>query len=661
MTSAHPGRWLLASVAVLAATLLQLAAQAQSTGRSTLRLASQTPWVGPGQEFALRLDIETAQPRPDVEVVVAVYRAVRNRTEFARTLDTRPAGVPLTVTPPTPLSELEPDPTGAYHVRLPVQDPALPRDPAQLRLDDQGVYPVRVELRGVGGGAPLASLVTHLIYATPPAEGGSPLKVGLILPVHAGPALQPDGTRQLTAEASERLGVLARSLAAPSGVPLTLMPTPETLEALESGGRPADRETLAALAEAAKGRQVVAATYVPVALPALAEAGLASEVAAQLDRGNEVIERTLGTRPDARTWVGDGPLDQRTVQQLRAQQVDRLVIPEADLEPIPLDRTLSQPFEFDVPAVRRPEVLAGDRGLAAHFASTDDQVLAAHHLLADLAVVYRDLPSRNRAVVAMVARSWRPTAAFLDTVINGLKASPVLQAATVGDIFDGVEPAKTGRAPLVRRLAPLGSSRALPAPGIRAARAALQAFGSMLKAENRLDDDIEAVLLVAEGTDLKASRQRAYLGGVTRSINAQTGLIEVPDNRSVTLTARRGEIPVTVLSRAAYPVVLRLEVASEKLAFPDGSSRPIELTRKNTTERFPVRARASGAFALRLRLTTPDGAMVLGTSRFTVRSTAASGVGVVLSAGAGAFLVVWWGRHLVRGRRGRRNRHLIPA
>jgi hypothetical protein len=33
-------------------------------------------------------------------------------------------------------------------------------------------------------------------------------------------------------------------------------------------------------------------------------------------------------------------------------------------------------------------------------------------------------------------------------------------------------------------------------------------------------------------------------------------------------------------------------------------------------------------------------------------------VGVVLSAGAGGFLLLWWARHLVRGRR---NRRLVPA
>ena len=650
-----------AGLAALAAPVARSAAPAaaQVLGQSSVRLASQTAWVGPGEDYTVRLVVGTTQPADEVELVVAVYRRVAHRSEFVQTLESRPRGVPLTVTPPAPLAELATDAGGAVVVTMPVQDPAQPPDRSRLRLNEQGVYPVRAELRGVGGGPTLASLVTHLVYATAPEEGGVPLDVGLVVPVHAGPALQPDGNRRLPEDASERLGALAQSLAAATGTAFTLRPTPETLEALEESGRPADRATLAALTRAAVARQTAAATYVPVSLPALEDAGLSSEAVAQLDRGNEVIERVLATRPDVRTWIADDPIDVATVQRLRGQQVDHLVVPAADLEPVDLDVTLAQPFEIAVPEVRPPAVLAGDAGLAAHFSPTDDPVLAAHHLLADLAVIYRDQPSRRRAVVAAPPRTWRAPAAFLDALLAGLASSPVLRAATLGEIFAEVPPATTrGEAPLIRRLVPPGQSRPLPAEAIRSARALLRGFASMLRPDNPLDDRFEAVLLTAQSVELRPRQRPTYLAGVEAAVSEQTGLIEVPDERSVTLTARRGEIPVTVLSRADYPVLLRLQVISEKLGFPDGDRRSIELTRRNTTELFAVRARTSGAFPLRLRLTTPDGSMELGSSRFTVRSTAASGVGVVLSAGAGLFLVVWWARHLARGRR---NRRLIPA
>jgi hypothetical protein len=166
------------AAAAVAAVLTMLpaptaGAQAQeASAASRIRLASQTPWVGPGQDLVLRVAITTPRAPEDVEVAVAVYRRVTSRTEFARTLEGRPRGAVVTVRP-TPLAELPPDPGGARVVRLPVQDPARPGDASQLRLRDEGVYPVRVELREQGGGETLAELSTHLVYATPPEMDAS--------------------------------------------------------------------------------------------------------------------------------------------------------------------------------------------------------------------------------------------------------------------------------------------------------------------------------------------------------------------------------------------------------------------------------------------------------------------------------------------------------
>ena len=627
-------------------------------GPSRIRLASQTPWVGPGQELVLRLQVSTPVPPPEVEVAVAVYRRTTSRFEFTRTLDSRPRGAPLSVTS-TPLSELAPDSGGALVVRLPVQDPALPPELSKLRLGGEGVYPVRVELREVGGGPSLAELVTHLVHASPPREG-RPLGTGLVLPVHAPPSIQPHGGRRLPPGTSENLSALGRILAAHPRIPLTLAPTPETLQALATSPREGDRETLQVLARGAAGRQVTAATFVPIALPALVQAGLDSEAAAQLDRGGEVIDRTLGARPDPRIWLSDERLDEPSVQRLRQQRSDRLVLRESSLVPVELPITPAQPFDLEVRARRRPQVLAADNGLAGHFADTDDPVLAAHRLLADLATIYFDRPGRPRAVVAMPPRNWKPSTAFLDTLLAGLATSPILAGVTLDAAFATVPPATNpGGAPMVRRLAPAqAGTSALPASAVRSARRRIESFGSMLEPGNPVDDNIEDVLLVAEGADLRPRQRSAYVDGVNARIDDQLDLIEIPPSRSITLTARRGEIPVTIISRADHSFRLRVQVASDKLEFPAGAERTIELARRNTTQRFSVEARTSGRFPLRVNLVSPDGDLVLGRSRLTVRSTATSGVGVVLSAGAGTFLLLWWGRHQLQGRR---NRRLVPA
>ena len=54
-----------------------------------------------------------------------------------------------------------------------------------------------------------------------------------------------------------------------------------------------------------------------------------------------------------------------------------------------------------------------------------------------------------------------------------------------------------------------------------------------------------------------------------------------------------------------------------------------------------------------LILESPDGHLVVGRARITVRSTAASGASLIVAMGAATFLAVWWGRNAMKGRRKR--------
>ncbi len=103
-------------------------------------------------------------------------------------------------------------------------------------------------------------------------------------------------------------------------------------------------------------------------------------------------------------------------------------------------------------------------------------------------------------------------------------------------------------------------------------------------------------------------------------------------------------------------MTIDLFLQGDKLEFPGHEDGHIPLTLTEETTRVPinVRTRASGDSALDVTMQTPDGGLVIGRTRVTVRSTAFSGVGLVLSVGAGTFLALWWGRHILTARRGRR-------
>jgi hypothetical protein len=73
-----------------------------------------------------------------------------------------------------------------------------------------------------------------------------------------------------------------------------------------------------------------------------------------------------------------------------------------------------------------------------------------------------------------------------------------------------------------------------------------------------------------------------------------------------------------------------------------------------TTLELSVEARASGAFPVDVRVSSPDDVITLSEARVTVRSTAVSGLGIVLSVLAALFLLIWWARHFRSVRRANR-------
>ena len=631
------------------------AQQPPAPNRGRMTFVAQTPWVGTGGNFLLRVRVDRPTGASNLEFALTIFPAVATRSEFGETLSDRMADSALIALEPVPLASLRPEPNGDMVIQVGIRDPALPRDPSRVLLPPRdGVYPVRVELRDRLAGSVVDRFVTHLLH-TPELHATPKLGVSLVFPVHAPPALQPVGNRLLPD--GDALTAMTQGVEAVRTTPFTLAPTPETVAALASSTDPKARGLLTALKAATIDRPTITGSYVPSNLAALMEAGLDGEVASQLGRGTATLSDVLGARIDTRTWIAEEALDPVLVDVLAGRGFDRVVTGEELLTPIPGQTlTLTRPF---VLSGRRTRVQAvvNDGGLAAHFGE-GNQALRAYQLLADLAVVYLDRPGddERRGVVAVAPRDWLPTRQFLDVLAGGLALSPIVEAISLDTVFGVVPTAEddTGAALVRRPAAPTAGSLAEVADDLRESRRNLDSLGSVLGSGNTTSFAIEEQLLVAESSDLRARRQREpYIAAADRMILEQLNLIEMPEGRSITLTARTGEIPVTFKNNTGKPVRVVVKIESDRLDFPGGTVQDLELTRLNTTERFPVVARASGAFPIRITLESPDGHLVVGRARITVRSTAASGASLVVALGAATFLAVWWGRNAVKGRRAR--------
>ncbi|HEX2274221.1 MAG TPA: DUF6049 family protein [Acidimicrobiales bacterium] len=651
MRAARTASALVAGLAAFVAVLSPVSAQRAGSDNGSMTLSWQSPWVGADADFMMRLRIQRPKGPSNLEVAATVYPAVATRSEFAETLRDRTTKAPLLPVQVFPLGELEADGAGDVPVALHLQD-RLSLGPAD------GVFPVRVELRERGSGRTLHRFTTHIVHL-PNQHTGARLGLALVLPVHAAPSLQADGGRR--APAVDQAAAVNAALDAARGTPVALAPTPETLALLAAVPDERTTAALRTLQERAATTEVLSQTFVPTNLPGLVAVGLERDAVTQVTLGAAATSDVLRVRPEGRPWLSEGPLDERTLAMLGSRGVDRLVLVDGNLEPIAgQNRTVTQPFQLRDGSRPVPAVSA-DPGLAAHFDNALAPALAASHLLADLAVIYLDQPSADRRGVAAVApRSWRADRSFVEMLIAGLNQHPVLDAISLDALFSSVAPLRgpDGR-PLARRLARPGSDGLTEAGSqLRTARRRVDALGSVLGTTSPAHAQLEQRLLLAESRELRTPRQRQpYIDAVLAGIDAQRREIRMPENRSITLTDRKGEIPVTFQNRTGVPARVVVKVQSDKLDFPRGTSHTLDLTRRNTTERFTVVSRTSGAFPLRITLESPDGNLVIGQTRLTVRSTAASSVSLIVSLGAALFLAVWWGRHALRGRRARK---LVP-
>ncbi|MGI9119945.1 MAG: DUF6049 family protein [Acidimicrobiales bacterium] len=620
-----------------------------------LTLVSQTPWVAPSGDFELHLGVAGVIAPETAEVVVRVYQAVTSRSQFRQTLEGKLLGEELWQSQPSPVGALGADGTDTVPVPVSVtvglQTPGVATDPGRLTLVQPGVHPVEVELRDTATGVVMDRLTTHLVRQR--SDAAAALAVAWLQPFAAPPALRPDGSMTLDEPSKAALATTAEALA-DTGAGLTVVPRPETLEALAAVGPSLLSELSGNLAR----RQVVGEPYVPIDVDALVGSGLTEEVAAQRSRGSEVISTALQAPHDNQTWVSEGPISAVALDALTG--VRRLVVPEQALDPLDRSLTLASPFLVESSSGRSIEAAAVDEGLAAHFSEGGDQVLAANHLLADLAVLAYDAPGLTRGVVVRPPPGWAPSTPFLATVLAGLSQGPVVRAVTLDQLFAQVPRASTDDTGLVRTLAPRPTPPLELADQVRRVRADVTSFAAMAGPAAAQVDAIERLLLMATGS-LSQTERGAYLDATRAAVGARLSMVGILSEGSFRLTSRKATVPLTLVNRLDVDMQVSLGLESDKLDFT-GTSPPgigsttlaLTLHPGNTPVMIPVEARTSGDFPLLITMRSPDGRLEVVTTRLTVRSTFLSGVGVTLSAGAGLFLLGWWVSHWRTARRDRR-------
>ncbi|MCP4962836.1 MAG: hypothetical protein GY925_26660 [Actinomycetia bacterium] len=595
-----------------------------------LELIDPTPLDADDVELRLRLP---GLVEADDVINLTIHETISNRAGFLVTVDRASAG-DVMFSFESDVGSLDPSVTGLVELSF----AAAELGTAEAAV---GVHPVAVEMTTATGAA-LGSLLTYLVV---PPLIPTPSQVALALVMDVRPTENAAGT----IDDDDPVAVWIDALVERPDIPVTLQPVPLLLEDYASDQR------IRALQTRMAGELVVSGPFLPIDERALAVEGFGDHAGELMQRGVDSLTSFSGTAPDS------------TIQ-LSASR------PDADLAGIWRDRGVRSLVSVGDPTFDSPveaETVTGPVVLLAtpdRFgdASPDNPTIAANRILAELAVIAisSDHPT---ASVLLYNTGTNTDPEFVESLLDGLLDIHSLVAlSSVADAL-ATNPLTTSTGQRLTINLKTGTDSPRLDGGVaeyRTAEQMLSAYRSMIRDEHTgfLYDEQADKLISLLGSGVTGAQREQAAGEIVDTIKIELQTIRPPPIGQVNLTSRTATYPFAFQNNSSYPVRIEARFISDKARFvdlEDGESLNLWLEPGVTPLETRVEALSSGSFPLRIELVSPDGGLLLGAVDLEVRSTAPSGIGVLISVAAGGVLVLWWGRELIRSRR--RSREQVPT
>jgi len=606
---------------------------------STLQLLSQTPAIGAGQTFTLRLEVEGIDLRePTIEV--AVFESIASPDTLDRILD-KELDQPLDRVRPTPFGGYSVDATGHLTVRVRLgtgSDDDGPAADQTLDLPEPGVYPLVITVSSSSGAS--ATLRTTLIHLGDPAvPAPSPIPVAILFDVGAA---EPEsfGIEQAT-----------DLLTARPELPLTVVLRRAGLATLEQ-----DPTLRANFAAAMAGRRVVGEPGHQLDPSALAGIDQGRLLQVLLDQVTAELA-AVGLTADRSTTINTNPLTMQGADLLTSLGIGTVLSDES----MPVGGT-----DAPRPAAPRPTRLGTIDGSVVLLstgpgrapdprAGVEGAVLRAHRLLARLVLEHEAGATLSKVVAGGVGGE---PPAVLDRVIEALAASSRFRLVTT-DADQADDPTPTGA-----QIGKLSIELGTPATGalqdlsavadpLAQSERDLRTYSSFFLGGPGSPQDYRMDLSLALATDLDDGQRSARVRAVIDQVSAELGVISFPPDQSFTVAARSASIPLTVDNAAAGPRQVQLRFRSDKFVIANAGST-ITLEPGTNTVDVALEARSLGASPLSVSVLSADGEQVLAGSRLQVRSTAVPGLGLALAGLGMGLLALWWFVSIRRTRADRR-------
>ena len=645
-------------------------------------LTSISPVVSPKIPLDYRVRVRNRGQGPVADMIIRARlgQPVDTRSELAGLL-----AAPGAVAAIQPLDEFRPEvATIAPGTAERLERRQVPLPPG-LADDRAGVVlPLSVEVQATdAAGQPVSASLTTFVVDLP-ARAIQPLRAALLVPVREPTHRNPAGDfidndlAALLAPAGP-LGAIAAELAKAGAPEVTMVVDAMLVEeatAMVGGWRlrekgkrttipPGDPRSgnadqflqslkKAASRAAASGHPPAAFAYGNADLPALVRVGSGDRAESAVRFGRDLLKNGLGTAPDeSLAWPVDGAVDGALLQTLEQTGSDVIVLDPRHFPASPA--AVTQNATVDLGGDPEPQrALIGDAELSA--ALTDPRAASApvewaQRILAETAVTWLERPNSTdpRGVLLAPPQSWRPTRTFFQSLVRGLGDAPWLRLQQADTLADDVP---QGPEEGERRLATVTAAdvaAGLPSAYLARVEQVRSQLDSFRRAVGNDADpasgSFDRDLRVAESSDWRPARARTrgrgFVRAVTQGIDSVYRRIEV-GTTPVTLTARRGKIPITVTNSSDERVTVVLRLTSPKVDLPAASEPFVLEPRRRTTQLLQVGTRATGTFPIQVEVLTPDRREAIAEGEIRLSSTAVNRVALALTGGAAGMLLLWW-------------------
>ena len=628
-------------------------AQQASTVDDQFGVSSQSLFVSPGQSISTQVSVSNSliaehHESGGLSLALLVYPRVRNSRDYDNAVKDEMRGSALSLND-APLEQLAPLSTSqdsaTYSIDLPNSD-----------LSD-GIYPIRIELRD-NDNETIERRNSFVISA----GTRNKINTSVVLPLtqtSAPASLQ----NSISSIELENFASIAETLRTYPNTPFDIATNGQTINAI-SKQQPALVSQIANSTNAA----IHWTSYTTYSPSLFQTPATNNEIQQQLVASRDSITSNFTTNVSQRPVLGASGSSQTVanIPEIKAIEpvIDSIWVDSGGDSLTPL---MSSTADFDENTSKEQNIILSESRFAEALVNDVDPAVQVAQAISALSLqnltksenqLQNTIDDKNNFARTMIGVAPTKTSAqTIKLLVAQLSNSPLHQLRWLDENVaplitnaEGLDEVKINSADdIIDTLPPSDEELRTLAN----TRATYESFVRLVGAETALTAQLGDALLRTADSRFGTDERIAFLKLIDQAVIDEFGQVRVPSDRPVRLTARHGDIPVTVESNVNYPIKVLIRVDSRQLTFPNGNEQLITLEKKNTTSRISVTARGSGTFPLEVTVLTPDGAIELGRTTITVRSTAFSGVGVAISVLAIAVLSFWWGRELIKARRRR--------